>query len=436
MITIVGAGPGSGELITPEASKALADARIVVGGGRLLERVQLPDGVRLIELPAAGMSGAVIGVLESVSNEDAVLLVSGDTGFYSLAQKTINHFGRERVRVIPGISSLQIMSARICRSWVNVPTATLHGRNYPERSQLAAKLTESASLVVLLGGSEDAALHIKWLAEDETLAQARAAVGWDLGLPEEHIAEAETLEELTSDEYVGRLALLWLEVPKELPPPQCGGGSSAAALPSVGVDIAADLPPFRGPLPDEWFERVDGVPMTKAPVRAALISLMQPLEGRSILEIGSGSGAVTAELLRAVGPCGRVTSIEVSERAFSVAQINIGRAALSGRADLILGRAPDDIPNRRYDTAFIGGHGEALEEIVRVCWERISAGGRLLITAISPRTTQRALACFEGLGAEMGFWRLQSSAGRRVGSEWLPIGNNPVDIIWGDKRNV
>ena len=426
MITIIGAGPGSPELMTPEAAHALSLARVAVGGGRLLRTVPLPEGARLIELPASGMSGAVISALEDVLSEDPVLLVSGDTGFYSLAQKTIAHFGRENIRVIPGISSLQIMSARIGRSWVNVPTATLHGRNYPEISLLAGKLTESSSLVVLLGGSEDAAAHIKWLAENERLASARAFVGWDLGLREERLIEAETLADLTQNPYIGRLALLWLESKETGSRGRCplaGFGAEPQGLPS-------------GPVPDEWFERADGVPMTKAPVRAVLLSLMQPLSGASVLEIGSGSGAVTVELLRAVGSGGRVTSIELNERAFEAAQRNIERSGLGGAAELIPGRAPEEIPDSRYDAVFIGGHGEALEEILKKCWECLRARGRLLVTAISPRTTQRALAAFDVLGADTGFWRLQSSVGKRAGSEWLPIGNNPVDIIWGDKRDV
>lgn len=204
--------------------------------------------------------------------------------------------------------------------------------------------------------------------------------------------------------------------------------------PFVDVSSAQGLP--SGPVPDEWFERADGVPMTKAPVRAVLLSLMQPLSGARVLEIGSGSGAVTVELLRAVGSGGRVTSIELSERAFEAALRNIERSGLGGAAELISGRAPEDIPDSRYDAVFIGGHGEALEEIMKKCWECLRARGRLLVTAISPRTTQRALAAFDVLGADIGFWRLQSSVGKRAGSEWLPIGNNPVDIIWGDKRDV
>lgn len=189
----------------------------------------------------------------------------------------------------------------------------------------------------------------------------------------------------------------------------------------------------RGPVRDEWFERAERVPMTKAPIRSMLLSLLLPLDGARVLEIGSGSGAMTIELLRAVGEKGRVTSLEISPKALSIAQKNISRARLDGRAELISGSAPKHIPISSFDVAFIGGHGSDLERIMGTCWDRLEFGGRMLLSAITPQTTSRALVYLEGLGVEPGFWRIQSAVGQKIGSEWLPRGNNPIDIIWGDK---
>jgi len=189
----------------------------------------------------------------------------------------------------------------------------------------------------------------------------------------------------------------------------------------------------RGVLPDGWFERADGVPMTKEPVRAIVISLLYPLEGVNILEIGSGTGAMTVELARSAGSSGHVTTVEDSIEAARITGRNIARAGLTERVGIIEGRAPGAIPEAEYGAVFIGGHGPELAPIMRRCFGLIESGGRMALTSITPRTTSVALGCFEELGGHIGFWRIHSSSGRRAGSDWLVIGNNPVDIIWGDK---
>lgn len=189
----------------------------------------------------------------------------------------------------------------------------------------------------------------------------------------------------------------------------------------------------RGPLRDDWFGRADGVPMTKEPVRALALSLLAPLGGALVLEIGAGTGGMTVELLRAVGEHGRVVTLEVSPGAADLAEANVERSDLGGRARVIRGSAPGAIPGETFDAVFIGGHGRELEGIVRACWERLGPGGRLLLTAVTPGTTARALACLGELGAGVGFWRVAPAVGRRAGEEWLLCGLNPIDLIWGDR---
>jgi precorrin-6y C5,15-methyltransferase (decarboxylating) CbiE subunit len=212
MIYIIGLGPGTSEYMTQGAVDALSSVNAAVGGRRLLEIAELPPEARRVELPASGMADAVIGVLSDEADKgDVALLVSGDPGFYSLAKKVTEHFGRKNVRAVPGISSLQIMAARLGRSWVNAASFSLHGRELPDRSCLSRSLLSSPALVILLGASDEAAAHIRWLAEDDDLGLAWAAVGWDLGLPKEQVFEGENLRSLLHCPYVGRLALLWLE---------------------------------------------------------------------------------------------------------------------------------------------------------------------------------------------------------------------------------
>jgi precorrin-6B methylase 2 len=91
------------------------------------------------------------------------------------------------------------------------------------------------------------------------------------------------------------------------------------------------------------------------------------------------------------------------------------------------------MPEGRYGAAFVGGHGERLEDVLSAVWERLEPGGRMLLTSITPRTTSRALKYIGDATPAVGVWRAHSSYGRRTEDDWMMMGNNPVDFIWGDK---
>ena len=210
MIEIVGVGPGASDYLTEGAMRIIKNSRVVIGGERILDELEIPRDVR-IEMPDL-ITESVIEILEREEPKGGVtLVVSGDPGFYSLARRVVSHFGRESVSIMPGISVIQIMAARLCRSWTGVATATLHGRNRPDISELVLKLEGSPGLVVLFGLPREVRSDIEWMTARSELALARAAVGWDLGLPGERIIESGSLEELRGCQYTGRLCLLWLE---------------------------------------------------------------------------------------------------------------------------------------------------------------------------------------------------------------------------------
>jgi hypothetical protein len=70
---------------------------------------------------------------------------------------------------------------------------------------------------VLLGERDRAAEHMRWLASDDELGNAWAALGCDLGMPEERVYDGMSLRDLTrlGRAGAGRLSLLWLEAREE-----------------------------------------------------------------------------------------------------------------------------------------------------------------------------------------------------------------------------
>jgi len=146
LITIVGCGPGSPELITPQALRAIEKAEVLVGPRHLLDLFS--------EHPAEKVA---VGVkIEQVLKEierlhefrQVVVLVTGDPGLSSLASPVLRHFGRETCEVIPGISSVQVAFARLGLEWSDARIIDAHGRE-PEITY--SQLAREKKIAILAG---------------------------------------------------------------------------------------------------------------------------------------------------------------------------------------------------------------------------------------------------------------------------------------------
>lgn len=196
IIWCVAMGPGSEEYLTPLARKILGEVTRFIGDRRFAPL--LPPGTSLEDLPS--LSDLQHRLEELGDGDDVALLVSGDTGYFSLASSLARYFG-ERVRWIPGISSLQILAARLRRDWASVPTVSLHGRPLSED-------LPPGEVVFLLGEALAVPAQIDEIA-GSLGSHCQAVLGWDLGLSTERLFEG-TLGGLASLEPAGRLALLWV----------------------------------------------------------------------------------------------------------------------------------------------------------------------------------------------------------------------------------
>lgn len=185
---------------------------------------------------------------------------------------------------------------------------------------------------------------------------------------------------------------------------------------------------------DGLFRRADSVPLTKAPIRALIVGLLAPLEGRQLIEVGSGSGGVTVTLAGALGDQGRLWALESSPPALELTAENLRRFGLSHRVHLVAEAAPQGLAGLpRVDGAFIGGHGPHLEAIVEALWERLRPGGRLLLSALLLETALSALRLFESLGPTDA-WNVFPARARKMGPSWAFLGDNPISLIWCDKE--
>lgn len=125
-ITVAGIGPGSPDYLLPAASKAIANASVLIGSRRALTAFSRKDQKSYVI--GSDIEGVLAYIEKTVAAEDVVVMVSGDPGFYSLLAALKDRFGPAKLKVIPGISSVQLAFARIGRFWQDALLLSMHGR--------------------------------------------------------------------------------------------------------------------------------------------------------------------------------------------------------------------------------------------------------------------------------------------------------------------
>ena len=68
-------------------------------------------------------------------------------------------------------------------------------------------------------------------------------------------------------------------------------------------------------IPDELFDRVEDVPITKEEVRAIQISKARLSSGQVVYDVGCGSGSISIEAANQIGTSGKVFSIDIDPNA-------------------------------------------------------------------------------------------------------------------------
>lgn len=419
-IYIIGIGMGEPRNLTVEAAEIIETADLLIGAKRMLapyeqykrcvvsyqtkEILQLcmeRDVQKQTQGESTRQEGAGQQVESTKSAENIAVLMSGDSGFYS-GTKTLlaaleaewgEDVVRSRVTVLPGISSLSYFCARIGKSWEDAEIVNLHGA---QENLWQAVLTHEKVFAITGGNVQQ---HLQQLAE-HGLGDVYGYVGENLSYMQEQIAEG-TVRELAQKDYAP-LAVLYLENPG-----------------AVSTNLWG--------LPDESFVRGE-VPMTKAEVRAVVMSKLRIREKDVVYDIGAGTGSVSVEMALAARK-GKVYAIETNSTAIELCKLNQQRFSLHNM-EIVEGMAPEafqDLP--APDVAFIGGSKGQLAEIVSLLYHKNPAV-RLVINTITVENTATALALLEsGEFTDVEMMQIQVSRAKKAGTSHMLIAQNPITIL-------
>ena len=412
-VFLVGCGCGR-EGMTDGARKALAQADLLIGAGRLLEEMQAYRGRKLeIVRPEE-----TLHCIEENRDQCIAVLFSGDTGFYSGAAKLIHLLQKEGIKadVIPGISSVQYFAARLGRPWQDWNLCSVHGKEI----DLQTELKKGKPLFLLTGGGES----IRNICAELTgqgLGDTPVYVGEALSYPEERIVSGPAREMM--EESFRALNVILIEIPFTE-----GSQQEQLLVEKAGQEkerLHCQRKRAAG-IPDEAFIR-GNVPMTKQEIRAVILAKLSPGPDDVCWDIGAGTGSVSVELAMAAG---QVWAVECQEEACRLIRENRERFGLHN-LELAAGRAPDILSSLpRPDVVFIGGSGGELAGIL----ESVRAANpalRLCISAITIETAAAALAWMKENHMEAEITQIAVSRGKKAGDSHLLSANNPVFLLTG-----
>ena len=395
-VTLIGMGSGQPENLTLQGLAALRQADLILGARRLL--AVLPAGCTE-NRAAAYRPDEVAELLQTSGAENAVLVYSGDTGFYSGASSMMEKLEAlgVRARVLPGLSSIQLLAAALGRPWQGWNLVSAHGRICDP----VAECMQGRPTFFLTGGSEDPATLCAQLAA-EGFGDVQAVVGQCLGTPEEKIFRG-SVKELAAGRF-NSLSVLLVE--------------------------AVEVLPRRAPgLPDEAFERGD-VPMTKQEVRAAVLAKLAVRPEDILWDVGAGTGSVSVELALAA-PRGRVYAVECRPEGCALIKANREKFRTRNLV-LVEGLAPaalSDLP--APDAVFIGGSKGSLAAIVDAALDK-NPDARICVSAIALETLSAAVAALTAKGRTVQVSQIAVSRAKAVGGLHLMMAQNPIYLITGE----
>ena len=128
-INVVGLGPGNIKYLSTAGIDCIKEAEIVVGSTR-----QLSDLKTIIsekqEVYILGKLSELIAYLKKNIERKITIIVSGDTGYYSLVPYLSKNLSKDILNIIPNISSYQYLFSKIGENWQNFRLASVHGREF------------------------------------------------------------------------------------------------------------------------------------------------------------------------------------------------------------------------------------------------------------------------------------------------------------------
>lgn len=182
-------------------------------------------------------------------------------------------------------------------------------------------------------------------------------------------------------------------------------------------------------IPDELFNRMDKVPITKEEVRSIIISKLRLKEESLSIDVGCGSGSISIEL--ALQTKTMVYAMDMDKNAIALTYQNVEKFGIKDKITLIEGLAQNILPGLpKVDAIVIGGTTGNTEQIISLAIERLNPGGRLVVTSILFETIYKTLKTLEDSKlSEIDITQVTIAKSKKTVSGTMMISRNPVIVF-------
>ncbi|QFJ55955.1 precorrin-6A reductase [Pseudobutyrivibrio xylanivorans] len=405
LVTLAGFGMGFGT-ITSEVQVAINEADYIFGASRMLVGID-----RDCKKYPYYLAKDIVPVLEQLASEikygvkKAVILFSGDTGFYSGSKKLIAAVEKLdycTTKVLPGISSISALASKLNESWQDAVILSTHGvEDSYWKPRLVEAVTYNEKVFALTSGNTD----IRTIGE--MLINLTESTGAKF-----HIFAGTNLY---SNEKIVSLT-----------PEKCSVFNEDGLCTILIKNTNAISKPCAPGLTDDSFIR-EQVPMSKEEIRELSICKLRPGKNAVIYDVGSGTGSVAVEL-GLLDSSISVYAIELKPEACTLIRKNVSKFNLNN-VSVIEGAAPDALEGLPIPShVFIGGSGGRLDEIIATL-KALNSPIRVVINSVTMETSAEIYNVTKKhqiKGADI--VQVCVSKGKKAGDYTVMQGLNPVYI--------
>ncbi len=364
MLTLISCGVKKSD-VTDFSLDIIKKADMIVGGRRLLDFFYTPNAEKII------LDKELIQSLNSFVkhniNSNVVFLASGDSLFNGLGKRLTEIAGIGNITIIPNITAMQALFAKLCLPWQDARFFSIHGKEkiLPYHNILHSKLS-----VIYCDNQMTASQAAEQLIKLYPYCSERKAV-----IAENISAENECIT-------VDNLKTLAQKTASTL--------SMLLVLPSDNQNIYDPGIPIG--ISDDEFEKENNC-ITHSEIRAIALSKLK-LGNGVMWDLGAGSGSVGIEAA-SISPFLEVFSVEKNQHrceSISVNRQKFGCSNLKILQKHILDALPG-LPAPR--SVFIGGGGDEVAEVLEKTFNILIPGGRIVVTSVLLETTSTLLTTLE-----------------------------------------
>jgi precorrin-6Y C5,15-methyltransferase (decarboxylating) len=411
-LVILGMGDDGFAGLTEASRRLLTEADVVLGAEptlRLLAGQSL--AARLVPLDP-DMPAALRQAREALAMRRPVLVSYGDPLFYGIARYLAERLGKDRIEIIPHVSSMQLAFARVKESWDDAYLASAAGRPLG----VLIDRIRTADKVGLFPGEDLPPRRIARALLDHGIDYFRAYVCEHLGQPDERVTQAE-LSELAELDFDPLHVLILVRKPNR---PDRVAKLGRHRLFGNPDDAFAQSRPKRGLI-------------TQAEVRAIALAQLDVRPTSVVWDIGAGSGSVAIEAAQ-LAHQGTVYAVEPEPNDRFLLQANAEAFGVPNVRP-VAGRAPEclaDLPEP--DAVFVGGTGRQTGAVLRAAFDRLADGGTLVVNVATIDALAAAHQTLKQLAGEVRLWNISLARGIEQMDRVRFQAVNPTFLLAATKR--